>query len=213
MLTGALNGAGHQVRQLTTSTDALIATGHEPPDVVIMNWHLRDVDPIAFITSIVRVRRIPIIALTEQPPQTTTAIAAFQAGLASFERHSADPMLVLAQVEALIRLLDHQIRPRVTVLDSERDLVFDSTDGVVMGGRPIPLTITELALLDELVTNADLVVSREDLIERAWPEPGSFTPRLVDAHVSRIRAKIEPQRQTPKLLHTVWGRGYRLTPR
>ena len=113
---------------------------------------------------------------------------------------------LLARLRALLRR-SGQLRPNRIVVD---DLVLDTAaQTAVRGGKQIPLTAKEYALLEYLARNAGRVVGREEISEHVWDE--SFDPftNTIEVYVNRLRRKIdEPARQP--LIHTRRGAGYRL---
>jgi DNA-binding response OmpR family regulator len=81
---------------------------------------------------------------------------------------------------------------------------------VTKGGEPVHLTKTEFRLLTEFARSAGLVLSRDQLLERVWGYEYLGDSRLIDAHVRRLRMKIETDPTEPKLLLTMRGLGYKL---
>jgi DNA-binding response OmpR family regulator len=81
---------------------------------------------------------------------------------------------------------------------------------VRVDGELSQLTKTEFRLLCELATHAGMVLSREQLLERVWGYDYFGDGRLVDAHVRRLRTKIERNPSEPDHLVTVRGLGYKL---
>ena len=81
---------------------------------------------------------------------------------------------------------------------------------VLKAGIEIALTKTEFRLLCEFADHAGSVLSRDQLLERVWGYEYLGDSRLVDAHVRRLRVKIEDQPDDPKLIVTIRGIGYRL---
>ena len=77
-------------------------------------------------------------------------------------------------------------------------------------GREVSLTKTEFHLLCEFADHPNMVLSRDQLLERVWGYDYLGDSRLVDAHVRRLRVKIEDHPDDPKLVTTVRGIGYRL---
>jgi DNA-binding response OmpR family regulator len=89
-------------------------------------------------------------------------------------------------------------------------LVVRLDEGLVeLSGERVELTKTEFLLLVEFALHVGIVLSREQLLERVWGYDYPSDSRLVDAHVSRLRAKIEPGEDGPRFLETVRGLGYR----
>jgi DNA-binding response OmpR family regulator len=84
---------------------------------------------------------------------------------------------------------------------------------VTRGGAKVEVTKTEFRLLCELALHAGMVLSREQLLERVWGYDYLGDGRLVDAHIRRLRTKVEADPSTPSLIVTVRGLGYRLENR
>ena len=76
-------------------------------------------------------------------------------------------------------------------------------------GSEVSLTKTEFRLLCEFADHAGAVLSRDQLLERVWGYEYLGDSRLVDAHVRRLRVKIEDHPDDPHLIVTVRGLGYR----
>ena len=81
---------------------------------------------------------------------------------------------------------------------------------VVKAGKEVSLTKTEFRLLCEFADHIGSVLSRDQLLERVWGYEYLGDSRLVDAHVRRLRVKIEDQADDPKIILTARGLGYRL---
>ena len=81
---------------------------------------------------------------------------------------------------------------------------------MLKGGQEVSLTKTEYRLLCEFADHAGAVLSRDQLLERVWGYEYLGDSRLVDAHVRRLRVKVEDHPDEPRLIVTVRGLGYRL---
>jgi len=77
-------------------------------------------------------------------------------------------------------------------------------------GTPVSLTVTEFRLLETLVRNAGAVLSREQLLNAAYPDDVYVTERSVDSHIRRIRKKFEATGAAFEHISAVYGAGYRL---
>jgi DNA-binding response OmpR family regulator len=92
-----------------------------------------------------------------------------------------------------------------------RDVEMRSDQGIVLkGGIELPLTKTEYRLLHIFMEHANKVLSRDQLLELVWGYEYLGDSRLVDAHIRRLRVKIEDSPDDPKIIATVRGMGYRL---
>ena len=83
---------------------------------------------------------------------------------------------------------------------------------VTVEGEPVHLTVSEFALLGLLSERPGEVVPREDLLARLWSPDFNGATRTCDAHIRRLRAKIERDPRRPRRILTVRGIGYRLVP-
>ena len=83
------------------------------------------------------------------------------------------------------------------------------TRRLTRGGKEIPLTAKEYAILEYMMRNPDVVVSRGMIEEHAWNNDFDSVSNLVDVYVRRLRSKIDPG-EGPSMIETVRGAGYRL---
>ncbi len=113
---------------------------------------------------------------------------------------------LLARIEALLRRQSpNQTNTKLTLSDLEIDLLKHK---VKRAGKTIPLQPREFRLLEYLMRHAGQVVSRTMLLEQVWDYNFDPQTNVIDAHISRLRSKID-KGHTP-LLHTVRGAGYSL---
>ena len=111
-----------------------------------------------------------------------------------------------AELVARVRALARRA-PAAPPVAIRGDLVFDrARRRASRGGRPLPLTRKELAVLEELLIADGAVVSAEELLERVWDENADPFTRTVTVTLARLRRKLG----APELIQTVVGSGYRL---
>ena len=84
---------------------------------------------------------------------------------------------------------------------------------VLRDGHPVTLTPTEFDLLALLSASPGRVISRSEMIQKVWGQGADLDLRSVDAHVYRLRRKIEPEGPRPTYIHAVPGIGYRFERR
>jgi DNA-binding response OmpR family regulator len=134
-------------------------------------------------------------------------------GAKSKSRTPVVPKELAARIRALLRRV-HLLEASTTVRPTRNrfgDLELRRDLGVVIkGGDELSLTKTEYRLLCEFADHPGAVLSRDQLLERVWGYEYLGDSRLVDAHVRRLRLKVEDQPDDPKLIVTVRGIGYRL---
>jgi DNA-binding response OmpR family regulator len=95
---------------------------------------------------------------------------------------------------------------RLTVYSGARLSADFSRVAITVDEKPVQLTRREFYLLQQLIVNRNRVLTREQLIERLWPDDRNVSPRTVDVHMGRLRAKLGP---AGAQIETVFGIGYR----
>ena len=83
---------------------------------------------------------------------------------------------------------------------------------VVRGGKKIAMTAAEFELLTFFLQNPDKPLTRDMILESVWSYLASPNTRTVDAHVLRLRQKLEPEPDAPRHFVTVHKVGYRFSP-
>ena len=121
------------------------------------------------------------------------------------------PKELAARIRAALRRVQLQGPPAASAPARFGDVEVRREQGIVLkGGEEVNLTKTEFRLMCEFADHAGAVLSRDQLLERVWGYEYLGDSRLVDAHVRRLRLKIEDHPDDPQLIVTARGVGYRL---
>ena len=112
---------------------------------------------------------------------------------------------LLARIEAVLRRVGHTSRE---VLEFEGLVENKKSKSVLVDGKPIHLTKTELQLLEFFLEHPEQLFSREELLEKIWGAGHDETTRTVDVYISRLRKKLG---EKGKYLKTLPRLGYKLT--
>ena len=112
---------------------------------------------------------------------------------------------ILRRIEIVRSLSDDACRR----IDLDGLTIEPETRRVSVSGAPVDLTATEFDLLLHLATHPGRVYTRAQLLEQVWSSARGAGEHTVNAHVNRLRAKIEPRPEAPHYVRTVWGVGYR----
>ena len=199
-----LRGQGYVVTERPDGADLEAVLGQAAPDVVVLDVMLPGRDGFARRAAVRRRGDAAVIMLTARDTP-----AARVRGLGA----GADDYLVkpfaMAELVARIKAVLRRSRPdggtvRVGELELDEDLV-----RVASAGRPVQLTETERRVLAYLVGHREQVVSKTQILTAVWGYDG-FAANLVEVNVSTLRRKLEAQGEA-RVLHTVRGRGYRLS--
>lgn len=147
----------------------------------------------------------PIIMLTAKDGEYDEADA-FDVGADDFLRKPFSLVVLLARIRALARR-GGAARGKVLRVG---DLTLDTTSRrVERGGVPIELTPREYALLEHLMLNPGVVLTRSQLLEHVWGASFMGSENVVEVYIGYLRKKIDGEDRTP-LLETVRGVGYRM---
>jgi DNA-binding response OmpR family regulator len=213
MLRLLLEDDGYEVVEAATYNEAMVAVHRGGIELLLVDIKLPDRNGLDLCRTIrAEGGTMPIIMVTAQV-DSHDVVAGLEAGADDYVTKPFVPKELTARVRAALRRFERAEE----LLHHPRSLHFDQLvvrpeEGIVeRDGEPVELTRIEFLLLVELARHAGLVLSRDQLLERVWGYDKLGDGRLVDAHVSRLRAKIEPDPGEPRFLQTVRGLGYRFT--
>ncbi|HVM39359.1 MAG TPA: response regulator transcription factor [Acidimicrobiia bacterium] len=203
----ALRSEGYEVVLAADGRAALAAVdapdGH-PPDAVILDVMMPELDGLSVCRELRRRGHdLPILVLTARH-SVGDRVAGLDAGADDYVVKPFALEELLARLRALLR---RAAPPDGDVLDLA-DLVVDpSARSVVRSGQPVELTRTEFDLLELLVRNAGIVLTRDVIMERVWGYDFPTTSNSLEVYVGYLRRKTEAG-DRPRLIHTVRGVGY-----
>jgi DNA-binding response OmpR family regulator len=208
-----LEDEGYEVREAADGRSGLAAFHAFEPDLVLLDIRLPDMSGFDVCRALRAMSIVPIVMVTAQT-DTQDMVTGLEAGADDYVTKPVVPKELAARVRAHLRRAQLQ-NFSSGGFSSEilGDIDLRREQGLVFkNGQEISLTKTEFNLLCEFADHPNVVLSRDQLLERVWGYDYLGDSRLVDAHVRRLRVKIEDQPDEPKLILTVRGIGYRLMP-
>jgi DNA-binding response OmpR family regulator len=209
-LSMALEDEGYEVRQAPTGESGLVEFRRTPPDLVLLDLRLPDMSGFDVCRALRSESIVPIIMITAQT-DTHDMVAGLEAGADDYVTKPVVPKELAARIRALLRRVQLQGKATTPTATRFGDVEVRREQGIVLkGGEELSLTKTEFRLMCEFADHAGAVLSRDQLLERVWGYEYLGDSRLVDAHVRRLRLKVEDQPDDPKLIVTARGIGYRL---
>lgn len=206
----ALEDEGYAVREAPDGSSGLAAFAEDEPDLVLLDLRLPDISGFEVCRSLRAISIVPIIIVTAQT-DTYDLVAGLEAGADDYVMKPVVPKELAARIRAALRRVHLHEVSALSSVSRLGDIELRREQGIVLkGGHELALTKTEYRLLCEFADHANMVLSRDQLLERVWGYEYLGDSRLVDAHVRRLRVKIEDQPDDPKLIVTARGVGYRL---
>lgn len=207
----ALSQRGHDVQIEGTGAGGARAAIADEPDVVLLDLMLPDIDGFSVCRHIRQDSDVPIIMLTARDDDGDV-IGGLDSGADDYVVKPVSPGVLEARIRAVVRSRQPAVQESTpaTVLEYEGLRVDLGSLEVTRDGVELELSPNELRLLMVLLEHQGQVLSREQLLDRAWGTAAAGDLRLVNAAVQRLRQKIEADPAEPQLLRTVRGFGYRL---
>jgi DNA-binding response OmpR family regulator len=218
----SLEDEGYSIVEAANGSLGLEAFWHASPDVVLLDLRLPDISGFEVCRLIRQKSLVPIIMVTAQT-DTHDLVAGLEAGADDYVTKPVVPKELAARIRAAMRRVQLQEVTQQNDASSKsvassqvsivRDVEIFRDLGVVRkGGVEVALTKTEYRLLCEFADHPLMVLSRDQLLERVWGYEYLGDSRIVDAHVRRLRLKIEDHPDDPQIIATARGVGYRLMP-
>jgi len=203
-----LQQEGFRVVTAANGRQALDAVRRDPPDLIVLDIMMPEMDGIEFLRLHRAQHATPVILLTARV-EDDDKIIGLELGADDYVTKPFRPRELLARVRAVLRRAGHS-GPEPAVLHSG-DLTLDrARHEILRDGHPIDLTPTEFEILAALMASPGKVFTRMELLERAQGVGYAGYERTIDAHVKNLRAKIDPHAQGLQRIQTVYGVGYRL---
>ncbi|MEI6400923.1 MAG: response regulator transcription factor [Actinomycetota bacterium] len=206
----ALEDEGYEVREAGDGRSGLESFQRAEPDLVLLDLRLPDMSGFDVCRAMRATSIVPIIIVTAQT-DTYDLVAGLEAGADDYVTKPVVPKELAARIRAALRRV--QLHETAVTPPQSRfgDVELRREQGLALkGGVELNLTKTEFRLLCEFADHVGVVLSRDQLLERVWGYEYLGDSRLVDAHVRRLRVKIEDHPDEPKLVVTARGIGYRL---
>jgi len=203
-----LEHAGFAVTVARDGREALMRARTDPPDLVVLDLGLPELDGLDVTRSLRRDSSVPIIMLTARDDETDKVLG-LELGADDYVTKPFSPRELVARVRAVLR---RQASDSSGELLRAGDLVLDLPRlRATVDQRVVSLTATEFQLLATMARQPGRVFTRSQLLDAIHGVAFESYERAIDAHVKNIRRKLEADPRSPRYLLTVYGVGYRLT--
>jgi two-component system KDP operon response regulator KdpE len=203
----SLNARDIEVVDCSTGEEGLVRIADRRPDVVLLDLGLPDLDGIEVLRRLRAFTDVPVVVITAREQQHDK-IAALDAGADDYVTKPFDVEELLARVRAVLRRVPQSTSapPVVTVGALDIDLALRQ---VRLAGETVHLTKTELALLEQLVTQPGKLLTHEHLLHKVWGEGYGSESNYLRVYIGQLRRKLGDDATRPRLIVTEPGVGYR----
>ncbi|MGY2082902.1 response regulator [Blastococcus sp. SYSU DS0539] len=216
LVTTVLERAGFTVRAVGTGGEALEEVRRNPPDLIVLDLGLPDVDGTEVCRRIRAETPCYVLMLTARAEEVDLLIG-LAVGADGYMAKPFSPRELTARVQAMLRFprtapsaaAEPTPGPGAVRRLAELEVDEDSRE-VRVDGAVVDLTRTEFELLSALASRPGRVLQRETLLREVWQTDWEGNLRLVEAHMSNLRRKLVAAGLRSPEIRTVRGVGYRL---
>ena len=194
---------GYEVRVAPDGEKALADARSYVPDLVLLDLGLPGVDGLDVAKQMRSDGDVPILMLTARDA-VESRVEGLDSGADDYLVKPFDRQELLARIRALLRRRPPRGSASLVVADLELN---PDTHEVLRGDRSVELTQREFELLEYLMRNERIVISRQRLLDEVWGYDPFSTTNTIEVFVSNLRRKLEAGGE-PRLLHTIRGAGY-----
>jgi DNA-binding response OmpR family regulator len=212
-LRDSLESEGYQVQTAKDGSEGLrlasVNVSDNGPELIILDLMLPKISGLEVCQ---RLRHAgvetPVIMLTARGAASDAAFG-LKLGADDYIPKPFDVGELLARVEAVLRRAKHP-QPGPEVVSIGDVTLYLRRLRATKKGKPLDLSPREFELLQFLIAHAGETVTREQLLHHIWGEHASLYTRTIDAHITRLRHKLEADPANPQHIITVHRVGYRL---
>jgi two-component system KDP operon response regulator KdpE len=202
-----LRARGYEVALAADGRSALTAASQGPPDAVILDLGLPDMDGAHVIEGLRGWTEAPIVVLSARSEQADK-VTALDAGADDYVTKPFGMDELLARLRAALRRADRSDDvPAVATNNFTVDLAAKQV--IASDGRAVRLTPTEWQVLEVLVRNEGKLVSQRQLLQEVWGPAYETETNYLRVYLAQLRRKLEPDPPHPRYLLTEPGMGYR----
>ena len=191
-----------ELNSTTEPTLALDLIAEDEPDLIILDVMMPKMNGFEVCSGIRKKYKIPIIMLSARG-ESFDRVKGLDLGADDYMAKPFEPRELVARIHSLLR--------RVTDEDHYRQDIFEVNTinrEISIDGQMLSLTNMEFELLELLLANPGTLFSRDDILKHLRGIEAKIFSRSIDILISRLRQKIETNPKEPKLIKTIWGKGY-----
>ena len=207
-----LEGYGFHILTLADGLSVAKTIREESPDMIILDIMLPKRDGLEVLKEIRMEFSVPVIMLTAKG-EDADRIVGLELGADDYLPKPFNPRELLARIKAVLRRLPDRDRSNARrdenmLIEAGGLILNKAKQTLLIEDKEVELSSTEYKLLEALMENPNRVMSRDQLMNLARGRDFMAFDRSIDVHISKLRAKLEPDPRSPQRIKTVWGTGY-----
>lgn len=199
---------GFTVTEAALGKLALQSMLEDPPDVVVLDIMLPDMDGFALCRELREVDPDIVIVFLTARGQDLDRIKGLELGADDYIVKPFNPLELVARIRTILRRTQ-QVTSQRKIIQSGSIRLDVKANKLFKNDSLIDLTPKEYQMVKVFMENPDITLSRNELLNLVWGEDFMGDTKTVDVHVRKLREKIEEDCSKPQLIETVWGIGYR----
>jgi DNA-binding response OmpR family regulator len=202
-----LREQGFSVQTAANGREALYTARHFPPDLVLLDIMMPQMDGYEFLRQFRREKKTPVIILTALEEEKD-AVLGLDLGADDYVIKPFRMRELLSRIRAVLRRAEAG-EPEARLLHIGEISLDEASHQVLLRGQPAHLTPTEFELLRLLMTWPERVFTREQLVDHLAQHGFGGLSSTLNVHVRNLRTKIEDDPDQPQHILTVFGVGYK----
>ncbi|PZS26093.1 MAG: DNA-binding response regulator [Pseudonocardiales bacterium] len=206
-----LTREGFEVAIAATGPAGLEEFDRSGADLVLLDLMLPGL-PGTEVCRALRVRSdVPVIMLTARDNEVDKVVG-LELGADDYVTKPFSGRELVARIRAVLRRRTDAGEPTAAAVEAGPVRIDVDRHVVTVSGSTIALPLKEFELLELLVRNAGRVLTRDQIISRVWGSDYFGDTKTLNAHIKRLRTKVETEPSTPRHLVTIRGLGYKFEP-
>jgi two-component system alkaline phosphatase synthesis response regulator PhoP len=183
-----LKNAGYTVTHFANGVDAKFGINTQKFDVFIVDWMIPQLSGIELVKMIRHSKSEAIILMLTAKDEESDVLEAFEAGVDDYIRKPFSPRELLARLSAHVRKHQTNDQKLISYHDVECNLL---TRELFVNQQLVSCTKKEFDLMAYLLSNANIVLTRDDILNELWNFDYDGDTRIVDVHIFKLRTKLE----------------------
>jgi two-component system response regulator RegX3 len=206
-----LKREGYEVSWARDGMQGLRAFEISGADLVVLDLMLPGISGEDVCKQIRKASSVPVLILTAKDSEVDKVVG-LELGADDYVTKPFSTRELIARIRAIMRRSAAPTKPGTGVLEAGGIRLDPSRAELTVNGSEVHLPRKEFELLELLMSNSGLVLSRDTLMDEVWGPDYFGDTRTLDVHIKRLRAKCEPDPHAPRHITTIRGLGYKFVP-